>query len=302
MKRKNLILSIACTMLVLLVAGSVFCFSGCNKQDEIEYKWEVYFSFFYMERVDGGNLGAQAILNDENRESHINTLAMDKYTYIDIDALKYLYVNGEKGSNIERRNGLDLLKNSNFMKYSYTGSDTNVVDNLATVLTPPQFLTPEEGYLYLKLDEGSHEFNFDFNLGSKNSDKLKYKVVVNVTNERKDGLEIKFASNYLKKYSAEETGDYDLYVVDSIPYFNFSLNGVDIGTYNYPVSTMTRPGFFNEDDRIRFSMIAYKIVNGEFKSFGVNEIVQKGLYYVEVDARDSREYKSVVYKCYVFMA
>ena len=56
MRRKNLILSIACTMLVLLVAGSVFCFSGCNNQDEIEYKWEVYFSFFYMERVDGGNL------------------------------------------------------------------------------------------------------------------------------------------------------------------------------------------------------------------------------------------------------
>ncbi len=297
-KKINYLLIIDVLLTLVIAVGLFLSLKECKK-DKIYSKWEVSFSMQLNERVDGENILAGTILNDETTTFSIDIFSADEYVPIKINAKRYSYLNENKENVIETTDGLTAYKNTNNIQYSYTGKDGNVEDNLVTHPIFPTSL--EQGYLYLKLDEGIHEIKFIFP-SVNNIVGAEYKAIINVSDNRKDGLAINFASNYIKKYTASETGDYDLYFIDNYPSFELSLDGTSVGVFDkYTNNISDLSNLFGENDRIRLTMIATRAINGVTKFIDIGEIEEKGLYFIQVSAKDSWEYKSIVYRCYVFL-
>ena len=300
MKRKaiNYLLIIDMVLTLLVALGLFLSLKECRK-DKIYSKWEVSFSMQLNERINEGNAFAGTLLNEESTMFSIDVFSSDESVPIKINASRYNYVNEKREKKIEEIDGAKAYNNTKNIEYYYVGNDENEKDNL--LLTPIFPNSLGEGYLYLKLDEGIHEIKFIFPSGD-NIVGAEYKVIINVKDNRKEGLKINFAGNYLKKYSASQVGDYDLYFVESYPSFEFLVDETSVGVFNNSKNDVfLLSDLFSEDDRIRITMKAAKVINGEINFYEITDIKDKGLYLIQVSVKDSWEYKSIVYRCYIFV-
>ncbi len=302
MKRKNLILSIACTMLVLLVAGSVFCFSGCNNQDEIEYKWELN-GIVYTGDSSSYDIGVKYYnYNVNTTEDYSLTLAAwdGYYVLIDIHALLVRYENDVRKDSVAKVLGSEFYYEGVDAKleYSYQGEEETLSDNIK-ILTPfTQLQAVSKGGIYLELEEGVHELKFitpsvpKYNLEAK-----EITLTINAINmERQDGVQIEFFGEYTDKYSPELTGSYELYVVDKIPSFKFAVEGQEViltAQEDFRIS-------LSDNDKIHINVTAIKIDDSFLTSSQNYNTNESGLYLYQVVANGSKKYSSIC-KCFLIM-
>ncbi len=290
---------------ICLLIGVLLDLGFCKNENTYS-KWEVNFSIEEYEKPDGGNSIISTLLTHENSEFATTCLSADSDIRVTIKAKKYLFENGEKKKLLAEKSGVDLIRgysssnNHNIMTYYFKGEEETKYGNLNNEV--PMFPTSSNynfGDLYLKLEEGVHEIKFSF---SEEDDTVgaEYKVTINVVDEREEGLDIQYAGEYLKKFTAEETGDYELFVIQDRPEFSLSLNGITVGVFNN-YSMLSNYPMFENDDNFRFTIISTKRKNGVIEVCSLNETQEKGLYFIEVEAKDSKEYKRVIYRCYVFM-
>ena len=269
----------------------ITCFTGCAKKNKTVYKTEIQI----VTSTESGGIFVETLSEDSPTFEH--TIGVFPFTYLIYRAEFHVLENdGTPGWSTVYSTKIDAFESEiEGLKVTYTVQNGD--DMHKAGFNPFDFnLTTHDvmdGEYDLESSAGIHHLHYSIPALEKyNTKAAEYDVILHVDNDKRQGVaKIVLDTDYKAMYSAEQTGNYDFYVLDKAP--RFVAKAVDTEEY--------LTGDLSANYRILNENTGKPITGYEPYDEILNGITSKGLYLCRVEFYNDPNYQVNTYTCYILL-